>query len=52
MDSINRCVTDNRVSISRLDILNERAEGKEAEKVEDIATNLREVNSELLEMVY
>ncbi len=50
VDHILKAVTLSRQVIARLEILRERAEGSEVEKINNIISNIKEINEELIEM--
>lgn len=49
IDHILKAVTSSREAIARLEILRERAEGKEVEKINNIISNIKEIIKDLLE---
>ena len=51
LDNISICVSLHRVSLWKLGVLRERAEERDARKIDDVASNLRGVNEDLLEMM-
>jgi len=51
LDNISICVSLHRVSLWKLGVLRERAEEHDARKIDDVASNLRGVNEDLLEMM-
>lgn len=50
IDHILKAVTSSRQAIARLEILRERAEGGEVEKINNIISNIKEIDKDLIEM--